>query len=62
RQLKSEPFTQKFGHALLTSRKPLPPFDLVSSKPMCRLGSYPHYIGSTPQGGALASNYVCRPM
>ena len=47
---------------LLTSRKPLPPFDLVSSKPMCRFGSYPHYIGSTPQGGALATNYACRPM
>lgn len=47
---------------LLTSRKPLPPFELVAAKPMCRFGSYPHYIGAAPQGGALATNYVCRAM
>jgi tannase/feruloyl esterase len=43
----------------LTLRTPLPPYDLVSSKPMCRYGSYPRYTGATPAEGNLASNYVC---
>ncbi len=47
---------------VLTNRTPLPPYDIVASKPMCRYGSYPKYVGTTPAGGNLASNYVCTPM
>ena len=43
----------------LTLRSPLKPYDLISSKPMCRYGSYPRYTGATPAGGNSASNYVC---
>lgn len=43
----------------LTNRNPLPPYDIVASKPMCRFGSYPRYTGATPAGGNLAANYVC---
>ena len=45
----------------LTNRAALAPFDLVASKPMCRYGSYPKYVGSTQTGGNQASNYVCTP-
>jgi feruloyl esterase len=44
---------------VLTNRKPLPPHDVVASKPMCRYPMYPKFIGSSPAGGNLASNYVC---
>jgi len=47
---------------VLTNVQPLPPYALVASKPMCRYGSYPRYVGATPDGGNLASNYVCTPM
>lgn len=47
---------------VLTNRAPLPPYDIVASKPMCRHGSYPRFTGTTPAGGHLASNYVCTPM
>ncbi|HSW05155.1 tannase/feruloyl esterase family alpha/beta hydrolase [Aquabacterium sp.] len=43
----------------LTNRTALPPYDIVASKPMCRYGYYPKYVGSTPAGGNVASNYVC---
>lgn len=43
----------------LTLRTQLAPYPLISSKPMCRYGSYPRYLGATPEGGNLASNYVC---
>jgi feruloyl esterase len=43
----------------LTNRTPLPPYDIVASKPMCRHGFYPKYVGTTPDGGNLASNYAC---
>ena len=45
----------------LTNRAALAPFELVASKPMCRYGSYPKYVGPTSAGGNLASNYVCTP-
>ena len=44
---------------ILTNRTALPPYDIVASKPMCRYGSYPKYVGATPAGGNLAENYVC---
>ena len=43
----------------LTLRTPLPPYKLVSSKPMCRYGSYPRYVGTTPAKGNRARNYEC---
>jgi pimeloyl-ACP methyl ester carboxylesterase len=43
----------------LSNRSALPPYDVVASKPMCRYGFYPKYVGSTPAGGNLASNYAC---
>jgi len=43
----------------LTNRQPLPPYDIVASKPMCRYGSYPKYAGTSSAGGNLAENYVC---
>lgn len=43
----------------LNNRSALPPYDIVASKPMCRYGFYPKYVGSTPAGGNLASNYAC---
>lgn len=46
---------------VLTSRQPMPPYDIIASKPMCRLGSYPQYVGASPAGGNLATNYVCTP-
>jgi feruloyl esterase len=46
----------------LTLRKQLAPFDLLASRPMCRYGSYARYVGATPAGGNLASNYVCTAM
>lgn len=39
----------------------LPPFTVVASKALCRYPNYPKYIGTTPSGGNLASNYVCTP-
>jgi len=44
---------------ILTNRQSLSPYDIVASKPMCRYGNYPRYVGSTPAGGNLAANYVC---
>jgi pimeloyl-ACP methyl ester carboxylesterase len=46
----------------LTNRTPLPPYDIVASKPMCRYGFYPRFTGTSPAGGNLASNYVCTAM
>ena len=46
----------------LTNRTPLPPYDIVASKPMCRYGFYPRFTGASPAGGNLASNYVCTAM
>lgn len=46
----------------LTSRKPLPPHELVASRPMCRFGFYPHYVGATPAMGMRAADFACRPM
>jgi pimeloyl-ACP methyl ester carboxylesterase len=46
----------------LTNRTPLPPYDVVASKPMCRYGFYPRFTGTSPTGGNLASNYVCTAM
>jgi pimeloyl-ACP methyl ester carboxylesterase len=46
----------------LTLRSQLAPFNLISSKPMCRYGSYPKYVGAMPSGGDQASNYTCTPM
>lgn len=43
----------------LTLRSPLAPYALVSSKPMCRFGSYPRFTGSTPAAGNLAASYTC---
>ena len=43
----------------LTNRTALPPYDIVASKPMCRYGFYPRYVGVTTVGGNLAANYVC---
>ena len=43
----------------LTHRAPLPPYDVVASKPMCRYGFFPKYVGTAPDGGNLASNYNC---
>jgi hypothetical protein len=44
---------------VLTNTKPLPPYDVIASKPMCRYPTYPKFVGSSPAGGNLASNYVC---
>ncbi len=46
----------------LTNRAPLPPYNVIASKPMCRYGFYPRYTGTTPAGGNLAENYVCTPV
>ncbi|KAF1023810.1 MAG: hypothetical protein GAK30_00176 [Paracidovorax wautersii] len=46
----------------LTNRAALPPHEVIASKPMCRLGSYPHYVAASAEGGRVASNYDCRPM
>ena len=44
---------------VLELREPLPPYALVSSKPMCRFGFYPHFTGDPASGGAEAGNYRC---
>jgi pimeloyl-ACP methyl ester carboxylesterase len=43
----------------MTNRQPVPPYNVVASKPMCRYGTYPRYIGTETTGGNLASNYTC---
>ncbi|MBC8749574.1 MULTISPECIES: tannase/feruloyl esterase family alpha/beta hydrolase [Paraburkholderia] len=43
----------------LTNRQPLPPYNVIASKPMCRYGYYPQFTGSSAAGGNLASNYTC---
>ena len=45
---------------VLELREALPPHALVSSKPMCRFGFYPHYTGADVSGGAEAGNYRCQ--
>ena len=46
----------------MTLRSKLAPYNLLASKPMCRYGSYPRFVGANPAGGNLATNYVCTPM
>jgi hypothetical protein len=43
----------------LTNRQPLPPYEVVASKPMCRYGSYPRFTGASPASGSDAANYTC---
>ena len=43
----------------LTNRTALPPHDIVASRPMCRYGFYPRYVGASTAGGNLATNYTC---
>jgi len=43
----------------LVNRQPLPPYNVVASKPMCRSGSYPKFTGSGSAGGDKAENYRC---
>ncbi|RQV07378.1 tannase/feruloyl esterase family alpha/beta hydrolase [Burkholderia cenocepacia] len=46
----------------LTNRQPLPPYDVIVSKPMCRYGSYPQFTASSAADSNLASNYTCTSM
>lgn len=46
---------------VLANRKALPPYEVEASRPMCRYGSYPKYVGSGSAGGNLAENYTCAP-
>jgi feruloyl esterase len=43
----------------LVNRRPLPPYEVVASKPMCRYGSYPKFTGASPAKGSDAANYAC---
>lgn len=43
----------------LTNRQALTPYSVVASKPMCRYGTYPKFIGTGSSGGEQASNYAC---
>jgi feruloyl esterase len=43
----------------LTNRQPLPPYTVIASKPMCRYGTYPKFIGAGTIGGDQAGNYAC---
>lgn len=54
--------TRPADAVVLVNRKALPPHEVESSKPMCRFGMYPHYVGSAPDGGQLAANYSCKPV
>lgn len=47
------------GHLTMTNQRPLPPYEVTASKPMCRYGFWPRYIGTNPGGAALAENYAC---
>jgi feruloyl esterase len=42
-----------------TIEQRVPPFTVTASKPLCRYPLYPKYVGTSPAGGNLASNYVC---
>lgn len=44
---------------VLTNRQPLPPYDIVAAKPMCRFGFYPKFVGATPADGNRAESYAC---
>ncbi len=43
----------------LVNREPLPPYNVVASKPLCRYPAYPRYVGTSPAGANVANNYVC---
>ncbi len=43
----------------LTLTQPLAPFTVTASKPLCRYGSFPKYVGTAAGGGSQAGNYVC---
>ncbi len=43
----------------LTNQEALPPHKVIASKPMCRYGTYPKFVGSSPAGGSDAKNYSC---
>lgn len=53
--------TKPADQYVLTNRKALPPYDIEASKPMCRYGSYPKFVGTGPAAGNLAENYSCAP-
>ncbi|MDB5818180.1 MAG: Tannase and feruloyl esterase [Rhizobacter sp.] len=37
----------------------LPPYTVTAAKALCRYPNYPRYVGTSPAGGNVASNYVC---
>jgi feruloyl esterase len=43
----------------LTNRAALPPYAVIASKPLCRYGTYPKFVGTGTDGGDKATNYVC---
>lgn len=43
----------------LVNKTALPPYTTVASKPLCRYGTYPKFVGADASGGNLASNYTC---
>jgi pimeloyl-ACP methyl ester carboxylesterase len=53
--------TKPADQYVLTNRKALPPYEVEASKPMCRYGSYPKYVGTGSASGKLAENYSCTP-
>lgn len=53
--------TKPAASLTLTNRNPLPPYDVVASKPMCRYGTYPKFIGSDPAAGNNGASYACTP-
>lgn len=43
----------------LVNKAPLPPYNTIASKPMCRYGTYPKFVGADLAGANLANNYSC---
>jgi pimeloyl-ACP methyl ester carboxylesterase len=44
---------------VLTNRQALPPYAVVTTKPLCRYPLYPKYVGTNPAGGNQAENFTC---
>lgn len=43
----------------LVNKTALPPYNTVASKPLCRHGTYPRFVGADVAGGNQDANYTC---
>jgi hypothetical protein len=51
--------TKPADQLTIVSTTALPPYTATAAKALCRYPNYPRYVGTSPAGGNVASNYVC---